>query len=122
LDGADNNSYTTNLQDQSAQAVQPAVDSLSEFKLQTRDYNVEYGRSAGGVINAAIRSGTNRFHGDVYEYFRNDKLDARDYFAPSTARKPIFQQNQFGVTLGGPIRKDKTFFFVTGREGEFVMD
>jgi len=121
LDGADNNSYTTNLQDQSAQAVQPAVDSLSEFKLQTRDYNVEYGRSAGGVINAAIRSGTNRFHGDVYEYFRNDKLDARDYFAPSTARKPIFQQNQFGVTLGGPIRKDKTFFFVNW-EGRRIRD
>ena len=111
LDGGDNNSYTTNLQDQSAQAVQPAVDSLSEFKLQTRDYDVEYGRSAGGVVNVAIKSGTNSFHGDVYEYFRNDKLDARDYFA-TDGPKPILQQNQFGVTLGGPIRKDKTFFFV----------
>ena len=111
LDGGDNNSYTTNLQDQSAQGVQPAVDSLSEFKLQTRDYDVEYGRSAGGVINVAIKSGTNRFHGDVYEYFRNDTLDARDYFA-TTGQKPILQQNQFGATLGGPIRKDKTFFFV----------
>jgi hypothetical protein len=111
LDGGDNNSYTTNLQDQSAQAVQPAVDSLSEFKLQTRDYDVEYGRSAGGVVNVAIKSGTNGFHGDVYEYFRNDNLDARDYFA-TTGPKPVLQQNQFGVTLGGPIRKDKTFFFM----------
>jgi hypothetical protein len=111
LDGGDNNSYTTNLQDQSAQGVQPAVDSLAEFKLQTRDYDVEYGRSAGGVVNVAIKSGTNGLHGDIYEYFRNDKLDARDYFATS-GPKPILQQNQFGFTLGGPIRKDKTFFFV----------
>jgi len=112
LDGADNNSYTTNLQDQSAQSVQPAVDSLAEFKLQTRDYDVEYGRSAGGVVNAAIKSGTNALHGDVYEYFRNSKLDAKDFFAGQNSIKPIFQQNQFGATLGGPIRKDKTFFFL----------
>src|ERR1700738_371333 len=112
LDGADNNSYTTNLQDQSAQAVQPAVDSLAEFKLQTRDYDVEYGRSAGGGVNTAIKSGTNQFHGDVYEYFRNSKLDAKDYFAGQNSIKPIFQQNQYGATLGGPIRKNKTFFFL----------
>jgi hypothetical protein len=113
LDGADNNSYTTNLQDQSAQVVQPAVDSLSEFKLQTRDYDVEYGRSAGGVVNAAIKSGTNRFHGNVYEYLRNDHFDAKELFlAKSGSAKPLLQQNQFGATLGGPIRKGKTFFFV----------
>jgi len=122
LDGGDNNSYTTNLQDQSAQGVQPAVDSLAEFKLQTRDYDVEYGRSAGGVVNVAIKSGTNGFHGDVYEYIRNDKLDARDYFFPASAGpKPILQQNQFGVTFGGPIRKDKTFFFVNW-EGRRIRD
>jgi hypothetical protein len=113
IDGADNNSYTTNLQDKSAQTVQPAVDSLSEFKLQTRDYDVEYGRSAGGVINASLKSGTNGYHGDVYEFLRNAKLDANDYFlAKAGSRKPPFQQNQFGVTFGGPIRKNKTFFFV----------
>ncbi len=112
IDGADNNSFTTNLQDQSAQTVQPAVDSLAEFKLQTRDYDVEYGRSAGGVINASLKSGTNKIHGDVYEFLRNDKLDANDYFL-NRANQPraSFQQNQFGVTIGGPIRKDKTFFF-----------
>jgi hypothetical protein len=121
LDGADNNSYTTNLQDQSAQAVQPAVDSLAEFKLQTRDYDVEYGRSAGGVINAAIKSGTNQMHGDVYEYFRNSQLDAKDYFAGQNSIKPIFQQNQFGATLGGPIRKNKTFFFLN-YEGRRVRE
>ncbi|HXM95109.1 MAG TPA: TonB-dependent receptor [Candidatus Dormibacteraeota bacterium] len=111
LDGADNNSYTTNQQDQSTQSVQPAVDSLAEFKLQTRDYNVEYGRSAGGVINAAIKSGTNQLHGDVYEFIRNDKLDAKDFFAPPGQSLP-FQQNQFGFTLGGPIRRNNTFFFI----------
>jgi hypothetical protein len=121
LDGADNNSYTTNLQDQSAQAVQPAVDSLAEFKLQTRDYDVEYGRSAGGVINAAIKSGTNSFHGDVYEYLRNSKLDASDYFGGQSGLKPLFQQNQFGVTFGGPVRKSKTFFFMN-YEGRRVRE
>ncbi len=117
LDGGDNNSYTTNLQDQSAQSVQPSVDSLSEFKIQTRDYNVEYGRSAGGVINASIKSGTNGFHGDAYEFFRNDHLDANDFFL-NAAKQPraIYQQNQFGGTLGGPIRKNTTFFFL-GYEG-----
>ncbi len=113
LDGADNNSFTTNLQDQSAQGVQPAVDSLAEFKLQTRDYNVEYGRSAGGVINASIKSGTNSFHGNLYEFLRNDKLDANDFFLnKGDVSKPTFQQNQYGFTFGGPIRKDKTFFFL----------
>ncbi|MGI8959209.1 MAG: carboxypeptidase regulatory-like domain-containing protein [Bryobacteraceae bacterium] len=112
IDGADNNSFTTNLQDQSAQTVQPAVDSLQEFKLQTRDYNVEYGRSAGGVINASLKSGTNAFHGDVYEFLRNADLDANDFFL-NRAGVPrfAFQQNQFGATLGGPIRKNTTFFF-----------
>jgi hypothetical protein len=112
IDGADNNSYTTNLQDQSAQTVQPAVDSIQEFKLQTRDYNVEYGRSAGGVINATLKSGTNGFHGDVYEFLRNADLDANDFFLNRAGQpKFAFQQNQFGATLGGPIRKNKTFFF-----------
>ena len=112
LDGADNNSYTTNLQDQSAQSAQPAVDSLAEFKLQTRDYDVEYGRSAGGVINASIKSGTNEVHGDVYEFIRNDKLDANDYFLNRAGQpRSAFRQNQFGGTLGGPIRKNRVFIF-----------
>jgi Carboxypeptidase regulatory-like domain len=112
LDGADNNSYTTNLQDQSAQSVQPAVDSLAEFKLQTRDYNVEFGRSAGGVVNATLKSGSNQFHGDVYEFFRNAALDANDFFLNAAKQqRAAYQQNQFGTTIGGPIRRNKTFFF-----------
>lgn len=127
IDGADNNSFTTNLQDQSAQTVQPAVDSLQEFKLQTRDYNVEYGRSAGGVINASLKSGTNGFHGDLYEFLRNSDLDANDFFL-NRAGQPrfAFQQNQFGATLGGPIRRNRTFFFVNWegtriRQGETLV-
>lgn len=113
IDGADNNSFTTNLQDQSAQTVQPAVDSLQEFKLQTRDYNVEYGRSAGGVINATMKSGTNSFHGDLYEFLRNADFDANDFFLNRAGQpKFAYQQNQFGATFGGPIKKNKTFFFV----------
>ncbi|HUY13411.1 MAG TPA: TonB-dependent receptor [Terriglobia bacterium] len=113
LDGADNNSYTTNLQDQSAQSVQPAVDSLAEFKVQTRDYSVEYGRNAGAVINASLKSGTNQLHGDVYEFLRNASLDSNDFFLNRAGQNiPPYQQNQFGFTLGGPIRKGKTFFFV----------
>lgn len=113
LDGADNNSYTTNLQDQSTQSVQPAVDSLAEFKVQTRDYSVEYGRNAGAVINASLKSGTDQYHGDVYEFLRNASLDANDFFLNRAGQKiPAYQQNQFGFTLGGPIRKDRTFFFV----------
>jgi Carboxypeptidase regulatory-like domain len=112
LDGADNNSYTTNLQDQSTQAVQPAVDSLAEFKLQVRDYDVEYGRSAGAVINATLKSGTNQYHGDLYEFVRNDKFDATEFFLNSAGQsKAAFRQNQFGGTIGGPILKDRLFFF-----------
>lgn len=112
LDGANNNSYTTNQQDQSTQSVQPAVDSLAEFKIQTRDYDVEYGRSAGAVINAELKSGTNQFHGDVYDFLRNSAFDANDFFLNRAGQpKAEYQQNQFGFTLGGPIRKNRLFFF-----------
>ena len=113
LDGIDNNSFSTNLQEQSAQVVQPAVDSLAEFKMQTRTYDAEFGRNAGSEVIASIKSGTNEFHGDVYEFIRNASLDANDFFLNRAGEsKPRFQQNQFGATLGGPIRKDHTFFFV----------
>jgi hypothetical protein len=113
LDGADNNSYTTNLQDQSAQSVQPAVDSVAEFKVQTRDYSVEYGRNAGAVINASLKSGSNHFHGDVYEFLRNADLDSNNFFLNEAGQPiPKYQQNQFGFTFGGPIRRDHTFFFI----------
>ena len=80
LDGVDNNSYDENLQSQSAQVAQPPVDAVSEFKIQTHTYDVSFGRNAGSVVNATIKSGTNGLHGDGYEFFRNRDLDANDFF------------------------------------------
>jgi hypothetical protein len=89
------------------------VDAIQEFSVLTSNYTAEYGRTAGGVINAITRSGTNQIHGSVFEFLRNSALDAADYFDkfPIVSPKPPFKQNQFGGAVGGPIRKDKTFFF-----------
>ena len=112
LDGADNNSFIESYQGRSAQAGQPPVDALAEFKVQTRTYDTEFGRSAGGVINAQIKSGTNVLHGAVWEFLRNSKLDTNDFFLNRAgASKPQYQRNQYGGTLGGPILKDKAFVF-----------
>ena len=88
--------------------LEPMVDAVEEFKVITNNYAAEYGRSAAGVFVAVTKSGTNQFKGDVFEFFRNSAMDARNFFAASKA--PL-HYNQFGGTLGGPIRKDKTFFF-----------
>ncbi|HEU0123766.1 MAG TPA: carboxypeptidase regulatory-like domain-containing protein [Bryobacteraceae bacterium] len=89
-------------------AINPAVDAVEEFKVQTGVMSAEYGFTGGGVINMVTKSGTNQLHGSVYEFLRNDKLDARNTFA---ATKPPFRYNQYGVAVGGPVIKDKTFFF-----------
>jgi Carboxypeptidase regulatory-like domain len=86
----------------------PNLDSVEEFRLITNSFDAEYGKFSGAVMNAITKSGTNSFHGDVFEFLRNDVLDARNYFAPS---KSELRQNQFGYTLGGPIWKDHLFFF-----------
>jgi hypothetical protein len=110
LDGLDNNAYGTSNQGYSAQLVQPSPDSLSEFKVITSNYSAEYGRVGGAVVNASMKSGTNEFHGDVYEFFRNTDLNATGFlFAPTP--KPPLQRNQFGGIIGGPIIKNKLFFF-----------
>jgi hypothetical protein len=88
--------------------VKPSVDALQEMKVQTSLYSAEYGRTAGGVINFVTKSGTNQFHGSVFEFLRNEKLDARNFFA---AVKPAYKQNQFGGSMGGPVVKNKLFFF-----------
>jgi len=112
LDGVDNNSGSTNLQEGSVQAVQPPPDALQEFRVQTRTYSAEFGTSAGAVINATIKSGTNGFHGDVWEFLRNSKLDANTFFNNANgARRGRFSQNQYGGTFGGPVIKNRTFFF-----------
>ncbi|HEY6293638.1 MAG TPA: TonB-dependent receptor [Terriglobia bacterium] len=112
LDGIDNNSNSENLQEFSVQVVQPPPDALQEFRIQTRTYSSEFGTSAGAVVNATIKSGTNGFHGDLWEFIRNDNLDANEFFNNATGT-PIghYVQNQFGGTIGGPIRHDKAFFF-----------
>ena len=87
------------------------VDAIQEFSVITSNYSAEYGKTSGGVVNAITRSGTNQFHGNVYEFLRNSKLDAKNYFDDPTMPIPPFKRNQFGGTLGGPIVRDNTFFF-----------
>ncbi len=112
LDGLDNNAYSPSNQGYSSQVVQPSPDAIAEFKVITSNFSAEYGRVGGGVINAALRSGTNEFHGTAYEFLRNTDLNAVGFtFSPAVFQKPTLQRNQFGVTLGGPIIKNKLFFF-----------
>jgi len=106
LDGIDNNSN-----DNGRNVLQTSVDAIAEFKVQTNSYSAEFGRSGGAVINATIKSGSNNFHGTLFEFIRNSALDARNFFADASTPKPLYQLNQFGGTLGGPIIKNKTFFF-----------
>lgn len=91
------------------------VDTILEFKIFTNSYKAEFGKTTGSVITAVTRSGTNALHGTAFEYFRNSILDARNFF-DNTSSPPPFRRNQFGGVLGGPIKKDKAFFFV-GYEG-----
>jgi len=112
--GRDNN-FTVNGGDGNDQfaglpAIQPSPDAIAEFRVLTNTFDAEYGRNSGAVVNVVTKSGTNDFHGSTYEFFRNDALNAKGFFDSS---KLAYLQNQFGATLGGPIRKDKTFFFVT---------
>jgi len=108
LDGVDNNTSAVDFLNGASYVVRPPPDALAEFKIQTSDYSAEFGHSAGAVVNASLKSGTNEIHGDLWEYFRNNALDARDWNAPIV---PDYHQNQFGATLGFPIIKNKLFFF-----------
>src|SRR5262245_20052729 len=111
IDGVDNNDITSN-------GVRPTIsqEAVREFQINRGGYDAEFGRAAGGVINIVSKSGANQFHGNVYNYFRNERLDARSAFAAKMPQDPPFKRNQPGFTFGGPIRKDKTFFF-TAYEG-----
>jgi hypothetical protein len=113
LDGNDNSSRTSGGQlGFEAQAVKPPVDAVTEFKVVTNNMSAEYGYRAGAKVLVSTKSGTNEFHGSVYEFLRNEKLDGANFFAnASGAQKPTYRQNQFGATLGGPAIKNKTFFF-----------
>ena len=88
----------------------PSPDALKEFSIQTNSSSAEFGRNAGALLNAVTKSGTNLFHGTVLQYLRNEKLNARNFFANTV---PPFRRNQYGGTLGGPVQRDRTFFFVS---------
>jgi hypothetical protein len=119
LDGIDNNSDTVDFLNGTNFVVLPPVDAISEFKVQTTDFSAEFGRSGAAVLNATTKSGTNEFHGDAWEFFRNDKLDAANFFENAGGiPKGDLQQNQFGFTAGGPVviphvfnGRNKVFFF-----------
>jgi len=108
IDGADNVDHGSNI----TLLVYPSVDSISEFKIERSNYGAEFGRSASGQINVVTRSGTSQFHGSVYEFFRNDALNAVNSYTKHTGgKKAVLRYNDFGGTFGGPLYKDKTFFF-----------
>ena len=90
-------------------AIIPNLDSIAEFRIITNNFDAEYGNYSGGQVNVVTKSGTNGFHGSVFEFLRNTSFDATKYFATEV---PILRQNQFGATFGGPIKRNKTFFFV----------
>jgi len=117
VDGADNTNFLNN-----RIVVSPNPDAVGEFKILTNNYDAEFGRSSGGIVNQVIKSGTNNWHGSAFEFFRNDVLNARDFFLTERAN---FKRNVFGGTVGAPVIKDKTFFFVAyqgarRREGQIL--
>lgn len=111
LDGVDNNSYGTSNQGFSNQLVQLSPDAVEQFKVQTNNFSAEFGRTGGAVINASMRSGTNAFRGTIWEFHRNDALNAVGFFKPTGGVKPKLIRNQFGAVFGGPIVRNRTFFF-----------
>src|SRR5262245_13030488 len=120
LDGVDNNtSVTAGSIGRAGIAYTPSVDAVEEFKVKTSTFSAEFGRSAGGIISATVKSGTNSLHGSAWEFLRNEKLDANNFFSNAGGvPRQAFKQNQFGFTLGGPVEvpklyhgKDRTFFF-----------
>lgn len=106
IDGMDNNERV-----KAELGVAPSIDAIQEFQVQTLTFAAEYGRTVGGVVNVVTKAGTNQFHGSAYEFFRNNILDASNYSFGASLPKSELRQNQYGASLGGPIRKNKTFFF-----------
>src|SRR5207244_5445805 len=111
IDGIDNNAYGTSNQGFSNQVMQPPPDAIGEFKVVTNNTSAEYGRAAGATVNVSYRSGTNQLHGAGWEFLRDTRLNATGYFKPPSGEKPPLRRNQFGGVFGGPILKNKAFFF-----------
>ena len=118
LDGVDNNGIELAGAQRRGEMVQPSIDAIQEFKVQTNAYAAEYGRAMGSVVNVTLKSGTNDLHGSVFEFLRNEKLDAKNFFDPPDKPKPSFKRNQYGLSLGGPVYiprlfngRNRVFFF-----------
>lgn len=123
LDGLDNNPVELAGAQRRSEMVQPSIDAIQEFKVQTNAYAAEYGRAMGSVVNVTTKSGTNDVHGSAFEFLRNEKLDAKNYFDPANKPKPPFKRNQYGFAVGGPVYIPKIFdgrnraFFFADYEG-----
>ena len=121
LDGADNNTMNSDYINGSTYSIAPPPDAIAEFKMETSNYSAEIGRGHGAVINATTKSGTNEIHGDLWEYVRNTKLDALVWTQAPGSNPAVFHMNQFGATLGGPIIKNKLFFFVDAQDARYAV-
>src|SRR5438105_2379236 len=111
LDGIDNNSLSQDLTNQASYVYGPSPDAIAEFRVQTNSMSAEFGRSGGAVMNVNIKSGSNQLHGSLFEFLRNSKLDAKNFFDPPDKPIPAYKENQFGGAVGGPIIKNRTFIF-----------
>ena len=111
IDGVDNNAYGTSNQGFSNQVMQPPPDAVGEFKVVTNNMSAEYGRAAGATVNVVYQSGGNAFHGSAWEFFRDTALNATGFFKPANGQKPPLTRNQYGGVVGGPIAKNRAFFF-----------
>ena len=123
LDGFDNNTDDTSFDSNQAEVIKPfRANAIQEFKVQTSAYSAELAPLPGGVVNLTLKSGTNRFHGTAYDFLRNEKMDARNFFDP--ARKPPFKRNDYGFTVGGPMVKNKAvlLFRLGNSEAQGVLD
>lgn len=118
IDGIDNNSVELAGAGRRAEMVQPSIDAVQEFKVQTNAYSAEFGRAMGAIVNLTLKSGTNQVHGSAFEFLRNEKLDALNYFTPAGAAKPPFKRNQYGFSFGAPVVIPKLF---NGRNRTFIF-
>ena len=110
IDGMDNNNQSIASQGNQKEAVKPSIDAIAEFKVITNGFAAEYGRTSAGIVSISIKSGTNQIHGTGFGFFRDESMDARNFFAPA-GEKPAFARKQYGFALGGPIKKNKAFLF-----------